>query len=877
MTKFKFSVVIPVYNAEEYLNETIDSVINQSIGFKDNIELVLVNDGSTDSSLKICQEYQKEYPNNIVIIDQKNAGVSTARNNGIKKVTGEITNCLDSDDKWSSNAFKTVYDAYQAHPDISLFSCKMVYFEKKKGDHLLNYKYKEDKIIDILEDYEYPQLSSSSIFIKTSVIQKYKYDKTIKFSEDNKFINEIILDEKKMMLLKDPTYYYRRRASYDSAIQAKFLNNDWYLVTPKKVYRYLLDLSKEKYGKVIPYIQNLICYELVWRFKEYSGNKLTPKEKELYKEEMISILDDIDDDIIIDNRFTDLSQYVYLLSVKHRQEISDEIKLSGDKILIKDREISKKNVGFVLFDQIYIRKNKMIFYGKLDCKYINKKDFNIRLNDEKIKVEYYPLTNDFNEEGFDGNYLHDYIGINFEVDLSKNWRLGFYSKDEYLYPRFKRASILTESLYRSYHHVKRKTIVKKNQFIYNQNRNIFKSTYYELRNQYGLLRRKLFKALIARITTKLLRLIKIRELWFISDRVNKADDNGEHFFKYMVTHHKNKNIYYVLTKDSPDYERVSKIGKVIDPNSNKYKLLFHLADYVVSSHAENYIFNPMGQGGKYIQDQEYFKYVFLQHGIIKDDLSPWLNVNTKKMDMFVTSSQGEYDSLLEYKYYFGPEVVKLTGLPRYDTLKEKQEKIPVENYIMLSLTWRNGLASTVNKETGMRIYNEDFKNSDYFKFIEEFMNDKKLQKVLKEYNYKIRFIPHPNVLVQLKDFSKNEFVEIEENSINYQDEFCRNKILVTDYSSVFFDFCYLKKPVVYYQADKEDFFAHQLYDEGYFDYETMGFGPVLYDYKKLIDAVIETIKNDGKLEKKYSDRIDKFFKYKDSNNCERVYNAIKEL
>ena len=93
-SRFKFSVIIPVYNVENYLEETIQSVIHQTIGFKKNIQIILVNDGSPDDSGKICEKYQREYPDNIVYVEQKNAGVSAARNNGLKYAEGEIINIL---------------------------------------------------------------------------------------------------------------------------------------------------------------------------------------------------------------------------------------------------------------------------------------------------------------------------------------------------------------------------------------------------------------------------------------------------------------------------------------------------------------------------------------------------------------------------------------------------------------------------------------------------------------------------------------------------------------------------------------------------------------------------------------------------------------
>lgn len=97
--KYKFSVIVPIYNVEDYLDETIDSVINQDIGFKENIQLILVNDGSEDDSEKICLKYKKMYPDNVIYVKQNNQGVSAARNTGIRYIEGKYTNFLDADDK----------------------------------------------------------------------------------------------------------------------------------------------------------------------------------------------------------------------------------------------------------------------------------------------------------------------------------------------------------------------------------------------------------------------------------------------------------------------------------------------------------------------------------------------------------------------------------------------------------------------------------------------------------------------------------------------------------------------------------------------------------------------------------------------------------
>ena len=115
--KYKFSVVMPVYNVEDYLEKSILSIVNQTIGFKKNIQLILVNDGSSDNSAEICLKYKHLYPANIVYIEQENAGVSAARNTGLEYVEGKYVNFLDSDDLWSKNAFETAYKFFVEHYD----------------------------------------------------------------------------------------------------------------------------------------------------------------------------------------------------------------------------------------------------------------------------------------------------------------------------------------------------------------------------------------------------------------------------------------------------------------------------------------------------------------------------------------------------------------------------------------------------------------------------------------------------------------------------------------------------------------------------------------------------------------------------------------
>ena len=102
--KFLFSVIMPIYNSERYLSEAIDSILKQSIGFKENIQIILVDNGSNDNSVEICAKYKALFPDNIVYIqNDENMGTSVGRNIGMQYATGKYINFMDSDDRWWSS------------------------------------------------------------------------------------------------------------------------------------------------------------------------------------------------------------------------------------------------------------------------------------------------------------------------------------------------------------------------------------------------------------------------------------------------------------------------------------------------------------------------------------------------------------------------------------------------------------------------------------------------------------------------------------------------------------------------------------------------------------------------------------------------------
>ena len=189
-------------------------------------------------------------------------------------------------------------------------------------------------------------------------------------------------------------------------------------------------------------------------------------------------------------------------------------------------------------------------------------------------------------------------------------------------------------------------------------------------------------------------------------------------------------------------------------------------------------------------------------------------------------------------------------------------------------TWRKGITGKYDLQDGVRLRNEDFYKSAYYQFYDRLINDSRIMAVMRKRGYHGLFVTHPNHLANADDFHSNAVFDVSTRPVKYSKLFASGALMVTDYSSVAFEFAYLNKPVIYSQFDREAFFANHVYTEGYFSYEDDGFGPVCYDYESTVAAIIKAIENDCRQPKEYADRVAKTFAYHDGKNCERIYQAI---
>ena len=263
MRSFQVSVVMAAYNTELFLAEAIESLLHQDIGFRENIELILVDDGSTDGTGNIRDMYGAKYPENILVIHKENGGVASAKNEGIKHATGKYVNFMDSDDKLSEHTIGAVVAFFSAHEgEVDLVSVPMVFFDGAHHDHILNYKYEHgSRVVDLEKEYDHIQLSISSSFVLREKMKGISFDPQLAFGEDAKLCVQLLLEKQALGVVSNGKYLYRKRSQGEkSALQQSWELRSWYLPTLQNFSVEVFRIAKEKLGYVPRFVQFTVMY-----------------------------------------------------------------------------------------------------------------------------------------------------------------------------------------------------------------------------------------------------------------------------------------------------------------------------------------------------------------------------------------------------------------------------------------------------------------------------------------------------------------------------------------------------------------------------------------------------------------------------------------
>ena len=365
-----------------------------------------------------------------------------------------------------------------------------------------------------------------------------------------------------------------------------------------------------------------------------------------------------------------------------------------------------------------------------------------------------------------------------------------------------------------------------------------------------------------------------RKIWITQDKLFKAGDNGEYFYRYVSKQKpEGISIYYIVNADSPDYKRLKKEFKtVVKFGSLKHRLLALNCDLMLATHVDTMISNSFAKPVRpYFSDLYNARVVCLAHGLTIQRIAQYQNRVFDNTLLYFFASPYEVSNVSHEVYdYYDKDMLQLTGHARYDGLVNNDQKI-----ILISPTWRRSVTTGVATKGSTYSHSDTFKHTTYYRIYNDLITDEKLIASAKENGYRIIYLLHPAMSSQLEDFTKCDGVEIiaATSNMSYEKILTESSLLVTDYSGIQFDFAYQKKPLVYYHPEE----LPPQYEAGGLIYDTMGFGPICTRHGEIVDTLCTYMEHSCQMNEMYKDRVDQFFRYSDHNNCARIYEQVMKF
>ncbi len=346
-----------------------------------------------------------------------------------------------------------------------------------------------------------------------------------------------------------------------------------------------------------------------------------------------------------------------------------------------------------------------------------------------------------------------------------------------------------------------------------------------------------------------------KPVWLIGENEGRClHDNGYFFYKFCRNNQPDRHIYFITNKKSKDNDYFLKNDEhIVIFGSIKHVIFFLLSTTLIYSHAQSDV--------GYIQIIKLFKRnctrVFLQHGVIAfKQVHTTYRKKHNEMDIFIVTSNFEQKIILE-NFDFNENIVRITGLSRYDTLFKKT--FSSQKSILYMPTWRDWAFPEKNAV-------------QYLKGIKNLLNSKQLASLLRKYGIQFNFYIHDKMQSYLSDFVSNDKINIVyPTDKTVQSLIKENSLLITDYSSVAWDFYYLGRPVLFYQFDQEEYLARR---GSYINFDNELFGEVFKESETLIPAIENyVVRNFAELPE-FAEKRGFYFKFRDTNNCKRIFDVI---
>lgn len=889
MASGQFSLVVALYNVGEYVPAFLESLRTQTYPVRD-LDIVVVDDGSTDDSAALVRRWAAEHHPGLRLVQQENAGPGAARNTGLRLASNTWVTFCDPDDAFHPRYFEEVarFLDGDVNGSAQLLATRLVQFKDGtatlRHTHPLGKKFRfGNTLVSLDENPEYIQLHGPTAFLRREVLAAsgLEFDARIRPKyEDSNLIGRYLaaVEEPVLGIVASARYLYRRdRQRGASLVASAWTDPRAYNELPRYGYLGMLQDIKHRLGTLPQWAQYMVLYDLVWFYiDDKRMHSQTAGASPEQQDTMHALLEEIFDliDLEVIDTFSVVSQgwifHNILRSYYKKQEEKtpvvqeweqDEIRGSVRYSYLFHGELPAEKVFAAGADlaPLAVKTRHHSILGKTLIKeriliLPQSADVQIMLDGEAAEI-----TRNRGVPLQPGRRPTVLSGFELRAPADSGRR----AKPVAIASRLRDNLVVHRSLQGTGILVELVASVRRRG-----------------RRATGRVRALRNGAADRRLITRAQQepaARKYKDAWILMDRIGRADDNAEHLYRYLQHERPDINAWFLLERTSSDWDRLSADGfKLVEYGSDESVLLYLNASFKISSHANGNVEFPVsprrfGTGPA--------RFVFLQHGVIKDDMSLWLN--GKDIRLMVTASGAEHVSIAGdgNNYKLTSYEVKSTGFARHDALLRAAKASPLEERrsILVAPTWRQylgkELAAAESDAERVRI----FEQSEYGSAWLNLLRSPGLRERCLAMGEQIVFLPHPELEVMVPLLDLPDHVKpAAYKDISVQEKLVQAHTMVTDHSSIAFDGAYAGSRIVYFQPDSDEIFGGgHVYRKGYFDYERDGLGPVA---ESVEDAIGYLTRNDQEtLHAPYSERIRGTFHHWDSNSCARITAAVEDL
>ncbi|TWG90617.1 glycosyltransferase involved in cell wall biosynthesis [Nocardioides sp. J9] len=843
-----FSIVSAVYNVAPYLPDFIDSIEAQTTGL-DDVEVVMVDDGSTDDSSRLLAEWAARRPGTVRVVTQENGGQGAARNRGIQESTGAWITFPDPDDVLEPDYLEVVRDFVRAHPEAHMAATNRLIWNERSGkvsdSHPLRAMFAGSPYVDLSASPDRFHGSSPATFFLLDAIRDadLRFDSRVRPNFEDGHFNcryLFLFDRPQVGFLQRAKYHYRKREDASSTLQTAGMHPGRYTAVPEHGYLDVIRRGKEAFGELPGWAATFLLYELQWYFSRpdpKAGERPVSGEvPERFHELARQILDEVDVHATSPYLPPSVPPQARLV-LEHGYDPEPWVE---QEVLLHDLDTTQELVRATYFFTGDLPEEQWLANGRP-----------IEPSHGKVRAwEYYGRT-----------LLRQrvvWLPADVSLRLLRNGEPA-----DFIYRRDPR----------------RVQVAPPGQLRWwlNPESGFARSEIPDMLRQRRPTSR--LSKVAARIKDRPAVARRYADAWVFMDRVHDAADSAEILFRYVRENHPEINAWFVLEKGGKEWDRFRAEGhgdRLVAYKSLQWRVLMSHATHLLSSHADAAIVRPWP-----VLEFTHAKwrFHFLQHGVIKDDLSSWLD--PKRIETFVVSTPQELASIAgdDTSYVFTTKEVALTGLPRFDRLQAVGDRFPVDkrDLLLVAPTWRNNLMPPIIEGSQRRDLDLSLLDSYFVKAWMEYLRDDRLAKACREHGVTLGFLPHPNLQPLLPHLDLPAHVTpLSYEGQDPQELFARARAFVTDFSSVAFNAAYLQRPVVYYQFDADLVLGGgHVGRAGYYDYERDGFGPVTASAEDAVQATLDVLAAGPHPTGVYQERIDATFPLRDGRCCERVVERVR--